>query len=345
MAHFKGYAGGWVDADEGLVTLHPSMAQGGGEVTCTLSQLLNVTHKPASRMVNGHVQLTIGGTGSGTLRTARCLYTWGQRGTFAPLVEWLERVAVANVGRGDALAADVVDTGEAVAEVSTSSAPEEVSQEPTGGWLARRREAKKLEHDKAQHDAAVVAWEQERDDRQARLELAEGGGSNEPVQGFVLKVGERAYAVIEGVALIEPRRTPGKMVGGSSGASFRVAKGVTLRTGRVKGTYVPGPEMPTPVDTGTALVTNRRVAFSGPLQTREWLFDKMIGVDHDASGTWTALQVSNRQRTSGIAYGIELSGTIHALLDIAMADWQGRLVDLVTKLRGEIADTLERDPR
>ena len=33
MAHFKGYAGGWVDADEGLVTLHPSMAQGGGEVT------------------------------------------------------------------------------------------------------------------------------------------------------------------------------------------------------------------------------------------------------------------------------------------------------------------------
>ena len=87
MAHFKGYAGGWVDADEGLVTLHPSMAQGGGEVTCTLSQLLNVTHKPASRMVNGHVQLTIGGTGSGTLRTARCLYTWGQRGTFAPLVK------------------------------------------------------------------------------------------------------------------------------------------------------------------------------------------------------------------------------------------------------------------
>ena len=71
----------------------------------------------------------------------------------------------------------------------------------------------------------------------------------------------------------------------------------------------------------------------------------MIGVDHDASGTWTALQVSNRQRTSGIAYGIELSGTFHALLDIAMADWQGRLVDLVTKLRGEIADTLERDPR
>ena len=40
-----------------------------------------------------------------------------------------------------------------------------------------------------------------------------------------------------------------------------------------------------------------------------------------------------------------MRGTIHALLDIAMADWKGRLVDLVTKLRGEIADTLERDPR
>src|SRR5256885_10850015 len=44
--------------------------------------------------------------------------------------------------------------------------------------------------------------------------------------GFVLKAGERPFMLIRGVALIEPRATPGHWKGASQGVSFRIAKGV-----------------------------------------------------------------------------------------------------------------------
>jgi hypothetical protein len=42
-----------------------------------------------------------------------------------------------------------------------------------------------------------------------------------------------------------------------SGWSFRVARGVYYRVAASRGTYVPGPELQTVIDYGTATITNR----------------------------------------------------------------------------------------
>jgi hypothetical protein len=63
---------------------------------------------------------------------------------------------------------------------------------------------------------------------------------------------------------------------------------------REPGHFVLGKEAPTPVDTGVATITNQRIVFQGPLQTREWDYAKLLGYQHFDSPPWTAIQVSNR---------------------------------------------------
>src|SRR5688572_15879948 len=103
-------------------------------------------------------------------------------------------------------------------------------------------------------------------------------GAEVPIQ---LKAGERAFGVFEGAALVEPRRERGTFQAGSAGVSFRVMKGVTLRTGSTRGSYAAGAERPTAIDVGTLTITNKRVVFQGPKQAREWAFSKLLGVQHD----------------------------------------------------------------
>ena len=122
--------------------------------------------------------------------------------------------------------------------------------------------------------------------------------------------------------MIEPRRAPGQFVGGSQGVSLHVAKGVNYRVGAVRGHYVPGPESPTPIDTGRAVITDHRVTFGGMKASREWLYAKLIGCQHDP-GNWTVLQVSNRQKASGIGYDAEHAPGIRFRLDLAIATFGG----------------------
>lgn len=108
-----------------------------------------------------------------------------------------------------------------------------------------------------------------------------------------------------------------------------------------RGHYVPGPQNPTPIDVGTVLVSNQRVAFAGAKQTREWAFSKLIGFSHDPSGDWTAIQVSNRKTTSGIAYGASVASNVQARLAMALADYSGDRSSVVAELQ-ERLDQLDR---
>ena len=154
----------------------------------------------------------------------------------------------------------------------------------------------------------------------------------------MLKAGERPFLLIRDAALIEPRATPGHWKGASQGVSFRVAKGVRYRVGQSRGTFVPGPTTPTPIDIGDALVTGRRVLFRGPQATREWLFDKMVGYAHSDDNTWTSVQVSNRQKTSGIAYGADNAHEFQFRLELALAVWRGDRGPLVAALEAQRAE-------
>jgi hypothetical protein len=134
----------------------------------------------------------------------------------------------------------------------------------------------------------------------------------------MLKPREIAYARIDGVQSIEQRREPGRWVGGSQGVSLRLAKGVSYRVGASKGTFQQGEEVPTPIDSGVFVVTNRRCVFVGSKRSTEWAYTKLIGFSLEGRGL-ALFSVSNRQKTTGVYYGAELEARMDAIVAAAIA--------------------------
>jgi hypothetical protein len=192
---------------------------------------------------------------------------------------------------------------------------------------------------------ALADWEEDDEELRDLLDAAKNfDGGTDDVE-LNLKKGERAYMVMQGSALIEPRRLPGQWQGRSSGYSFHVAKRVNYRIGATRGTYVQGEEKPQVIDEGTTTITNQRVVFQGTKASREWSFAKLLGWQHvDIPGewAWSAIQVSNRQKVSGFAYTDEVADEVQFRLSLALATFNGdrdRIVDDVTKQLEEHAAT------
>jgi hypothetical protein len=163
-------------------------------------------------------------------------------------------------------------------------------------------------------------------------------GDRDPVPGFLLKPDEKGIFSHDDVALMELKHAAGHFEGGSHGVSLRIAKGVRYRVGQTRGTYVPGPESPTAIDTGRVLVTTSRIAFAGDRQAREWAFDKLIAYSHDVEVGWTALQVSNRQKTSGIGYGSMIAPLMQFAIDPALAIYSGEVEQFAAQIEAEYAE-------
>jgi hypothetical protein len=152
---------------------------------------------------------------------------------------------------------------------------------------------------------------------------------------FQLKKDERVYLVASGAALVETRRGKGHYEGGNSGVSIRIARGMSYRVGASRGTFVQGEERPAVIDEdGEALITNQRVVFRGPKQSREWAFTKLLGYDRDLPGTIT-MQVSNRQKASGVVFGSAEDDAAFRL-SLALADFNDDSEVLVDQLKAEL---------
>ncbi|MDP9093589.1 MAG: hypothetical protein M3N95_11820 [Actinomycetota bacterium] len=197
--------------------------------------------------------------------------------------------------------------GEATRTVATGepavATPAQVQQVGPAhlSWHERRQE-RHAEHD---HAVALAGWQAQQDlaDELARAaHAAPTGGVSVP--GLMLKRGEVGLWAA-GAALIEPRVQQGHYVGGYSGVSLHIAKGVNYRVGGTRGYYVPGPEVQTPVDRGQVSVTSQRVVFTGTRTTREWLYAKMIGTHASSDDHTVLLHVSNRQKVSGLTVGAQ----------------------------------------
>jgi hypothetical protein len=150
---------------------------------------------------------------------------------------------------------------------------------------------------------------------------------------LAVKPGERALYVMRGVGLFEPRSAGGNWVGRSSGVSVPIGNTrMRLRVGQSKGHYVHAPEEPTVIDTGDATVTDRRIVFQGTKQIREWQLTKLLGFTHDAHRCATAIQVSNREKVSGLIYkGIDPE-RVHLAMAVAAAIAEGHEAAAVAEL-------------
>jgi hypothetical protein len=173
------------------------------------------------------------------------------------------------------------------------------------------------------------------------LEFARNGGAaatddEDGLISILLKKGEAVFMVGKGAALVEPRRLPGQWVGRSQGVSFRVMKGVNYRIGGSRGTFQQGEEVPTAIDTGTLTLTNQRIVFQGTRQTREWMFTKLIGFQHDEGAPITYFQVSNRQKTSGVLYDEASAPALRLRLAVALAWADGDASEVIPQLEAEM---------
>jgi hypothetical protein len=217
------------------------------------------------------------------------------------------------------------------------------------GWLERRRQRHAAEQAAAQ--AAKVAavhdaWQKQLDEARDELGLAQTyyGEAGAAPEGVLLKPGERLYLHARGALLVEVRHAPGHYVGGSQGVSLHIMKGVNYRVGSLRGHYEPGPESPTPLDEGDVTITDQRVAFTGEKQSREWLFDKLLGYTHSTDAPWTALQVSNRQKVSGFAYDQDNADNVKFRLELALSAHRGTRSDLVQHCQQALQDLQAAEP-
>jgi hypothetical protein len=107
--------------------------------------------------------------------------------------------------------------------------------------------------------------------------------------------------------------------GGTSGFSFRVAKGVSYRTGAIRGrSVVVGTELKA-VDSGILAVTSRRVAYMGN-KTMEMQFSKLMNIEVFSDGV--RIQVSNRQNAPLFKLDEGLGEVVAATVNAAMQDFE-----------------------
>jgi hypothetical protein len=213
-------------------------------------------------------------------------------------------------------------------------------QEERRRVVDQRRMAEEYEEDRAD-------WEEELESARSDLAVAEASAEDFDSAGdapILLKKGEFPILVVTSIGLVEMGREGGSYQGVSQGVSFRVAKGVSYRVGGHKGKFVPGPELLKMVDEGMAVVTNQRVVFQGAGKTREWLFTKLIGIDHDPERGMSMLHVSNRQKASGLAYGEEISDAFRLRMDVALAHFTDDLEGLRIVLKERVAELEAEEP-
>lgn len=188
--------------------------------------------------------------------------------------------------------------------------------------------------------AAAAQWQETDANLRSLLQVAQTFNGltapDSPNLPLVLKRNEHAFFTLTGAGLVESRRGAGHYVGGYSGFSFRVAKGVRYHVGGTRGHYEAGAEQPTVIDTGTATITDQRVVFQGAKQTREWAFAKLLGYQHFDTPPWTAIQVSNRQKTSGLLCDANTAGNFQFRLALALAHYRGDVPGLVAQLQAQV---------
>lgn len=195
--------------------------------------------------------------------------------------------------------------------------------------------------------AELEAWQADRRRVQDYLDKVEhyAGFTNaeDPSLPFQLHPGEHALLVVHGASLIAPRRLPGHWVGGNTGVTFRVARGVNYRVGGTRGHYTQGAEAPEVIDSGMAGFTDKRVVFTGTRHAQEWDFSHVLGYHNEDSPNWTAIPVSSRQAVSGVGYDEAHAEEVRFALALGLARYHGSTESLASDLKRQL-DELDKAP-
>lgn len=211
--------------------------------------------------------------------------------------------------------------------------------EPSNAEITRRENwaARENARRQSEYQRADIAWT--RDDQlfDWMLTAARSGTGSPAPFGFVPKRGESVLGTFPDCRLIEVKRSAGSYQGGYSGFSFRIARGISYHVGGSRGTYVPGAEQLQITDQGSVVISTKRVVFQGERNNREWVFARLVGIQHDQSRPITLISVSNRQKVSGIAYPAEQAALVSFALELGAAIASGTTTELIASIQAERA--------
>jgi hypothetical protein len=148
------------------------------------------------------------------------------------------------------------------------------------------------------HGGSSAAKQQEVDLAEAMSELQNGKVHLQPqAESPILpKAGELTLLVLPNVSLHEPRSVAR---GAYGGPSVHVAKGLTLRVG---GFQAQSHEELKQIDSGTLVLTSKRLCFSGRLRSLEVDLRKLISVD--AYSDAVAIRRTGKEKTE-FFFGLE----------------------------------------
>jgi hypothetical protein len=130
------------------------------------------------------------------------------------------------------------------------------------------------------------------------LGIREGKMPAFQAQNVMLRAGEIIHW-IQPARLWESRVVGRSYQGGSSGVSFRIAKGITLRTGATRGRSISETEDQI-VSEGNFLISNRRLIFQGNAKSFETKYEKILDIHNHLDGI--RYSESNKQKPRQIQY-------------------------------------------
>jgi hypothetical protein len=201
-------------------------------------------------------------------------------------------------------------------------------------------------HQEHKAEKALQSWRQDRDEASELLNIAQHF-EGEDTSDLLLAKDEKLFLCVTNTALVEERRGQGHFEGRSSGVSIPIGsiggRSIRYRVGSSRGQYVQGTPTPTAIDHGNTYITNKRVVFLGSSQTRECLFSKLIGFEHDPAGS-TTFSVSNRQKATVISYGAQVGGMFSFRLDLAIAHYRNTLPEFIASLERNLDEVNAHEP-
>ncbi|MFB9361901.1 hypothetical protein [Actinoplanes nipponensis] len=203
------------------------------------------------------------------------------------------------------------------------------------GTDARRSRWAERENDRRRRTFAAEMNEWRlRDETLRAMRDAAAGYTGRPDDGTLpvaLRRDERIYLTLPGVYSVEapgahglPRVAPDDVP--VTPAAGPVPAGIRVGAG------------------GTAVVTSRRLLFLGPQRNREWAYQHLTGMVHDAVVPMTLLEVGNRKSVSGLLVHVSAAAAFRFQVQLALAEAAGMRDALVARLDLLLAESGRRRP-
>jgi hypothetical protein len=98
-------------------------------------------------------------------------------------------------------------------------------------------------------------------------------------------------------------------------------------------------------DQGIVMLTTERLIFVGPLKTQEWNFDKLLMLSTTDDESDYFINVSNRQKTSGVRFDPATGREFNRFLGSAAAAHEHGYEELLSELAKLKKEALANEPK